>query len=826
MRADLNSSRHAQSFHGDGQQPNVMDCQGLTSVHAAQRLLQDGPNALDPTSKVSGLSILLEQFKSPVLWVLLGAGLLSFALGEVADVLTITAIVAVNTLVGFFQEFRAHRAIASLHLLSAPRANVIRDSEMIMISAREVVVGDVLVIEAGDVVAADASVFESHQLSVNESILTGESASVTKLASSKDGDERSASAMLFMGTHVVTGSGKARVYATGRQTELGKIAHLVATAQPGPTPLQTQLSKISVDLLRYGLLVAAIVTVLSWSHGRPWSELIMAAVSLVVAVIPEGLPALVTIALAIGVRRLTAAHVLVRKLVAVETLGSATVICTDKTGTLTSGVMKIREVWGADPALILRHAASVCDAQLTTNEKPSVGDPTELAILEAAAEYDIFRPEIEKAQPRLAVVPFDAKQRWMAILRRESGLFVKGAPEAIFPLCRTIPHQANDTLAQWAIRGLRVLAIAHGTGPAVADLDFIGLVGIADPPRTSVAKAILQAKRAGIRTIMITGDHPTTALAIAREIGLIDGQESGQGSVFARTSPSDKLAIVQQLKAKGEIVAMTGDGVNDAPALREAHIGIAMGMAGTEVTREAADIVLTDDDFATIVAAVAQGRTIFANIRNSLIYLLAGNAAELGLMFAAAACGLPLPFLPLQLLWINLVTDGLPALALAMGAEDAEDMQKPPRPTNQPMLGRWEWRVIALTGCLEATIVFASFWIVWQNSGLVLARTFAFSTLVFGETLRSLALRAHRSTPKRSGRSGNSRLFGIVACSIAAQFLVHYLPFARDFLSLAILSPAQWLVAFGLGIIPAVAMELARSASNHSIAQRPASVQS
>ena len=469
-----------------------------------------------------------------------------------------------------------------------------------------------------------------------------------------------------MGTSIATGTGLAEVFATGMQTELGKIAHLLATTEETVTPLQQRLARVSQALLYICGGIVALVALAGWLRGWPVMQVFMAAVSLAVAAVPEGLPAVVTIALAVGVQRMAARHVLIRRLPAVETLGCATVICTDKTGTLTTGVMRVRELHGADEATLIFAAAACVDAELGHDGKPGVGDPTEVAILIAADERGTHRAEIERTNARVTVVPFDSVSKRMSIERADGQVYIKGAVESVLPLCVSGVDDASAVNAQMAGRGLRILAVAVAPAGAEPRATLLGLIGFADPPRPEAIAAVAAARAAGITTVMITGDHPVTARAIAKELGVLSDAESTDDRVHARATPEDKINIVRSWKERGAVVAMTGDGVNDAPALREAHIGIAMGPTGTEVTREASDMVLADDNFASIVAAIREGRGIFDNIRKTLVYLLSGNMAELTVMLVAALGGLPLPLLPLHLLWINVVTDGLLALALVV----------------------------------------------------------------------------------------------------------------------------------------------------------------
>ncbi|HET7687869.1 MAG TPA: cation-translocating P-type ATPase [Candidatus Macondimonas sp.] len=785
---------------------------GLSQAEANQRLEAVGPNQIAHEQPPSAWRLLAGQFNSPVIWLLLGACIVSGALGEWVDALAIGAIVVINGLIGFFLEYRAENALLALRAMTAPHARVRRDGHIQEIPAAAVVPGDLLLLEAGDIVAADARLIEAHALTVNEAALTGESLPVEKstqpvAADAPLAERRNA---VFTGTAVANGSALAEVFATGMAMELGKIAHLLTTAQEQATPLQKRLAQVSRTLLSLCLAIVALVALLGWWRGQPLFEVFMAAVSLAVAAVPEGLPAIVTIALALGVQRMAGRHVLVRRLPAIETLGCATVICTDKTGTLTTGVMTVRELWGPDHQQLLEAAAANCDAELATAGQGGMGDPTEIAILAAAAQHGIHRAMIEQARPRIVVNPFDAERKRMSIRRADGVLYVKGAFDSLLPLCRTVPdgiHEAHEDMAR---RGLRVLAVAIGAGPEEKDLTLLGLIGIADPPRTEAIAAVAAAQRAGIRTVMITGDHAVTARAIARELGIVRASEDAETYVHARATPEDKLKIVRGWKAKGAIVAMTGDGVNDAPALREAHIGIAMGRGGTEVTREAADMVLTDDNFASIVAAVEEGRGIYDNIRKALVYLLAGNAGELLVMFVAALVGLPLPLLPLHLLWINLVTDGLPALALVTDPVDRDAMQRPPRPPDQSMLGRSQWVSIAATGLLLTTVTLGVFIWALQMRDLVEARNLAFATLVFGELFRAFAARSPTRLFFEVGVFTNLRLLGVVSLSMLLQIGIHHVPVTQDIFQIGALSLADCGLTLLLGLLPVTVLELAK----------------
>ena len=785
---------------------------GLTSAEAQRRLAEFGPNEIRREQKTSALTLLARQFASPVIWLLLAASVLSAALGERLDALAISAIVIINAAIGFLQEHRAQRAVMALRSMTAPRARVMREGHSVMIPANGIVLGDLLVLEAGDVAAADARLHTAHALTTNEAPLTGESAPVEKTTAPTRPDTPLAERhdFVFMGTSVATGRGLAEVVATGMQTELGRIAHLLSTAEESVTPLQRRLARVSQTLLYICGGIVAVVALAGLLRGWPLMQVFMAGVSLAVAAVPEGLPAVVTIALAVGVQRMAARHVLIRRLPAVETLGCATVICTDKTGTLTTGVMQVRELWGRDHAHLLFAAAACSDAEVRGDEQPGVGDPTELAILMAAAERGIHRDEIERTNARVAEVPFDSVLKRMSIERADGRVYIKGAVESVLPLCVGGVSDAADANTQMAERGLRVLAIAVAPANAERAATLIGLIGISDPPRTEAIEAVAAARAAGITTVMITGDHLLTARAIARELGIVSGRDVEEAVVHARATPEDKIRIVREWKARGAVVAMTGDGVNDAPALREAHIGIAMGRTGTEVTREASDMVLADDNFASIVAAIREGRGIFDNIRKTLVYLLSGNTAELTVMLVAALGGLPLPLLPLHLLWINVVTDGLPALALVVDPAEDDVLQRPPRHPDEPMLGRTEWRFIITTGLLQAAATLGVF--VWALNARDLseARNLAFSVLVFGELFRAFAARSTTRVFWEVGAFTNLRLLGVVLFSVLIQLGIHHVPAAQALFEIGPLSTADCVLTLLVASGPVTVIEVGK----------------
>ncbi len=783
---------------------------GLSQATAAERLATDGPNALTQKPGTPWWRLFAGQFTSPLVWLLVAAAGVSGALGQGIEAIAIGTIIALNAVVGFVQEFRAQSSVLALRALTAPRARVERDGVHALVPATEVVVGDLLVLEAGDVVAADAQVVEANRLATVEAALTGESAPSEK--STVDAGPEAPLAEqanhLFMGTPVATGTGRAIVTATGARTELGKIASLLDSASEVKTPLQVQLSRVSRVLMVACLAVVALVALLGVVRGVPALEVWVSAVSLAVAVVPEGLPAIVTVALAIGVRRMAARHVLVRRLSAVETLGSATVIVTDKTGTLTTGQMRLREVWG-DEAKVLACAVANVEAALDETGTWGVGDPTELALLVAAKAKGLpVGPDA--SNPRVHVNPFDAERKRMSVLHADGVLSVKGAPASVLPLCIAGTEGALEATAALARKGLRVLAVARGAGPTESGLTLLGLVGIADPPRPEATAAVATARRAGIRTIMATGDSKDTAEAIAREMGVLQPGDEAAAFVHARVTPEAKLLLVRQLVERGEVVAMVGDGTNDAPALKEAHIGIAMGITGSEVTREAADLLLANDDFASIVAAVKEGRGIFDNVQKTLSYLLTGNVGELLTLFVAAAVGWPLPLLPLQLLWVNLVTDGLPALALVMDPADAEVLERPPRDPARPMLGRREWFSIAGLGTLVSAVTLGAFSFARGTDTLEHARTVAFSTLVYCQVFNAFGARSFTRTFLEVGSFTNLRLVGVVVVTALLQVGLLAWPVTQRLFGLG---PFAWSVvglSVAAGLVPLAVVEVGK----------------
>jgi Ca2+-transporting ATPase len=866
---------------------------GLTQAEAAARLQRHGPNELRKPQPIKPLAILLAQFRSVVVLVLIGAAVVSLGLGETVDGSAILAIVLLNALFGFYQEFRAEKAAAALAQLVAPRARVLRGGRSEIVPAAGIVPGDVLLLESGDLVAADARLIEAHQLHANEAPLTGESQPVSKragiVAAATPLADRSN--MVFQGTSVVAGTARAAVVATGMETEVGHIAGLLESAGSSETPLQRRLDLVGRKLLWISSGIVLVIFGLGLLRSIPPFELFLGAVSLAVAAIPEGLPAVVTVALALGMQRMARRNVLIRHLPAVETLGCAQVICTDKTGTLTVGEMTARKI--ATPSAVygvtgegysttgdlhsghavvpdgdrqldeLLLAAVECnDAELAVRDgrETIVGDPTEGALLVAAAKHGLRRDALNSRIARIGAIAFDSERKRMTVLCRQGAAvtaYVKGAPEVIFDRCTHIltaqgvePMTDSDRArmtqasAMMTNDALRVLAFAERTfgevvpdqsSPAMAaevetGLTFLGLVGLQDPPRSGVREAVAKCRRAGIRVAMITGDHPNTARAIARELGMLDKDDqvlSGAElaalgerdlvervpriAVYARVTAADKLRIIRAWKSRGAVVAMTGDGVNDAPALKEASIGIAMGIAGTEVTKQSADIIIADDNFASIVAAVEEGRGIYDNIAKTLGYLLAGNAAELAVMLIAALVGWPLPLLPIHLLWINLVTDGLPALALATDPVDANVLSRPPRSRQARLMDRAFLKRVAITGALTAGVTLFAFAFEYYTSGdLKDARDAAFSVLVFAELLRSFGARSNTEPIWRAGLFSNMRLFAVVLASFLLQLTIHHVPALQELFSVDPIGWGQCLGWIALGAIPLLGIEIGK----------------
>jgi len=876
---------------------------GLSAQGAAQRLAADGTNEIKEGKRISPVQIFLGQFKSILIWILIAAGIISGMLGEVVDAIAILAIVVLNAVIGFYQEFNAEKSIAALKKMTAPQAKVRRDGQVASIPASGIVVGDILTLEAGDLVAADARLMEAASLKCIESALTGESESVTKESILLEagevalGDRKN---MIFMGTSIASGTGQAVVVATAMNTELGHIAGLMEEAGAEPeTPLQQKLDSFGHILVWMTLGIVVLLFVLGLLRGTDPMELFMTSVSLAVAAVPEGLPAVVTVALALGVLRMSRRRALVRKLPAVETLGSTSVICTDKTGTLTVGEMTARKLYvsgqsyevtgegyGPDgevrldgkkaeaPHLAALHEFATvilaCNNAHLIQEDGAwkvVGDPTEGALLVAGIKAGGDRDGIEKELPKHHEIPFDSDRKLSTVIRKLSDgklrAYINGAPDVLLDRCTNLYTSEgirplagedrqnilaqNTTMAQQA---LRVLGSAYrdleNASPAELtsdtvekDLVFMGLSGMYDPPRQQAKDAIEKCRAAGIQVVMITGDHPDTATAIAHEIGIASAEDKSITgieldklsdddlrkrvptiTVYARVTAEHKLRIIRAWKSNDAVVAMTGDGVNDAPAIKGADIGIVMGKSGTEVTKQAADMIITDDNFATIVAAVEEGRGIYDNIRKTLQYLLAGNTGELLLMTACVIIGLPTPLLPIHLLWINLVTDGLPALCLATDPIDADVMKRHPRRQSERITSRGFLRTMAFTGFLTAGVAFGVYYYMLQAGSTETARSYAFAVLVFAELLRSFGARSETKPVWRISLFTNINLVIVVAISFGLQVWSQHNATLGRFLKTSTISFTDGLLLLALGAIPLLVLEIVKVIRNGWMAKQ------
>ncbi|MFD1470731.1 cation-translocating P-type ATPase [Hymenobacter caeli] len=810
---------------------------GLSAAVARQRLAAHGPNVLVATGQKSGWRLLLHQLTDVMVLVLLGAAGVSVLVGEVNSAYVILAIVGLNAAVGFGQEYRADKALAALQKMAAQQAQVRRGGPPQTIAAADLVPGDVLLLEAGNVIPADVRFLETHALKVDESSLTGESANVEKNAAPLPpgnyplGDRRN---LGYRGTFVTNGRATAYVVATGMGTELGKIAALVQTAAV-TTPLQKRLATLGTRLSAAALAAGALYFLLGWGRGEPLRGLLLVAVSLAIAALPEALPALVTVALALGATRLVRHHALVRKLPAVETLGSVTYICTDKTGTLTLNRMTVQDVYEAPGAALpafgesnaLLAAMALNNDAARGDDGQWVGDSTEVALARYAADHAYARPALEARLPRVAELPFDAERKCMSTLHQTAaGVLVvtKGAAGVLFEKLAADQQGAVPDLARrvdaLAGRGYRVLAYAARLLPALpADptpaavetgLAFLGFAGMLDPPRAAARQAVAACRAAGIKCVMITGDHKLTGQAIAAQLGILaaPGEQVLTGPelarlddaafaavvesvrVYARVDPAQKLRIIKALQDKHQFVAMTGDGVNDAPALKNADIGVAMGITGTEVAKEAASLILLDDNFATIVQAVREGRRVFDNIRKFIRYLLAGSVGEIVAISVAPVLGLPVPLLAIHILWVNLITDGLPGLALAYEPAEADAMQRPPIDPRQTIFADGlGWFVLAVGALLGALTIGTQAWA--RRDGDAHWQTVTFSVLCFSELGLALAVRSGRASIFRLGLRSNKPLLAAVGITVGLQLLAIYLPFLNRLLSTQPLSGGE-----------------------------------
>ena len=856
---------------------------GLTGAEAARRLAEYGPNEIGVAEGTSPWTLLLEQFKNVLIVILLVATALSAFLGHGLEAIAIAVIVIFAVLLGFIQEYRAERAIEALRQMAAPTATVLREGQENEVPARELVPGDVILLAAGDKVPGDLRLLEAINLKIEEAALTGESVAVEKhIESLADldlpvGDRKN---MAYAGTAATYGRGRGVVVATGRGTEFGKIAQMIETIETGKTPLQENLDRVGHSLARATFVVVAIIVGLGLLRGQPFIEMLVFGIALAVAVVPEALPAVVTISLAIGVRRMVKRHALMRRLPAVETLGSTSVICSDKTGTLTKDEMTARRILCAgqlfsisgagyephgefslngsvvhpsEPAKrLLRAAVLAADAHIVYNESELrwhvKGDPTEGALVVAAAKAGLTKADLDAHYPRGHEIPFTSETKRMTTLHEGPAgpvAYSKGAPEILLETCnRHVTAEGEkplDEASREAIRqaaqqmasdALRVLGIAEKAGAqpsdAERDMVFLGLVGMIDPPRPEAKPAIETCKLAGIRTVMITGDHPLTARAVAKELGMLQGGKVVTGpelssmadeefereveniEVYARVSPAHKLMVVTALQKLGHVVAMTGDGVNDAPALKKADIGIAMGITGTDVTKEAAAMTLTDDNFASIVAAVEEGRAIFGNIKKYLMYLLSSNIGEICVMAGATVLGLPLPLSAVQILYVNLATDGLPALALAVDPPEPDLMQRPPRNRKKGIFTRPVVTLMVVGGLWSALVNLGIFtWALRSDRSLEEAMTITFVSLVMIQFFKAYNFRSDRHSVLRKPFA-NKWLNAAILWELALLGLILYVPFLKKPFGNFSLSAVDWVAILGVALTISPVLEIAK----------------
>jgi len=871
---------------------------GLTTAEAEARLLVYGINELVERGGRTPFQIFLSQLTETMVLILIAAAVAAAALGDIKDAAAIIAIVLLYAVLGFVQEHRAEQAIAALKKMAVPTVKAVRDGILKEISARELVPGDIVQLESGNLIPADLRLLETINLQIQEAALTGESEPVSKGAYAIDevdpplGDRRN---MAYLGTIVTGGRGRGLVVATGMDTELGHIADMLQDVGKEQTPLQRRLDRLGKVLAIVGVGIAALIFLIGILRGDDLRHMMLTAVSVAVAIVPEGLPAVVTITLALGSQRMLKRQALIRKLPAVETLGSVTVICSDKTGTLTENRMTVMILDVAEQRIdlseevrkdgVLRMTKSIpqetvssialsaiggalCnDASIlpfSEDEFRTLGDPTEGALLIAAARLDYWKDSLDKSFPRIAEVPFDSERKRMSTLHSLSnhdpellvGLalngskyiaFTKGSVDGLVEISsrvwvsgkyqdiddswRARIQKSNDEMAA---RGMRVLGVAVrllDDEPAIFDatlessLTFIGLFGMIDPPRPEVRDAVASCGTAGIRPVMITGDHPLTALEIAHQLGITSNGYTLTGaelerlsidelkehveniSVFARVSPEHKLKIVQALQERGHIVSMTGDGINDAPALRRADIGVAMGITGTDVAKEASDLVLLDDNFATIVAAVGEGRNIYDNIRKFVRFSVAGNIGKVLVMLLAPFLGKPIPLLPLQLLWLNLLTDGLLGLGMGVEGPERETMKRAPYSPQEGVFSRGGWWQVSWVGSLIGLLALGLGALYFFN-GRPEWQTMLFTFLAFAQVFQALAARSSRDSLFRLGLFSNPLLAALALIVMGLQLAVLYIPFVSDFFGVLPLSVQDLSVAIGTGGIIFIAMEL------------------
>ncbi len=834
------------------------DRNGLSADESRKRLSQYGHNRLEEKPGKSPLLIFFEQFTNILILILIVAAVISAFIGDLTDTIVILAIVLLNAVIGFFQEYRAERALAALKKLEIPAATIIRDGKHQQIPATEIMPGDIVVLTAGEIVPADIRLIESPNLMIDESSLTGESTPVEKSTNiiSEETSLADRRNMTFKGTVITYGRGVGVVVTTGMSTELGRIAYLLQETEKIKTPLQIKLDVMGKRLAVAALLLCLIIFIAGIWRGESLQLMSLTAISLAVAAIPESLPAVITIVLALGAYRMSKVNALIRKLPAVETLGCVTAICSDKTGTLTQNKMKVefiydgkelKKKWSLDTSdmnLIFK-AMTLCNDASIDNDK-GIGDPTEIALLKAASEIGIHKNELEKSYPRINEIPFDSFKKRMTTINSSPDnqeiylAFMKGSVDSVLDISSIDSNMKEQILIEnekMAADGIRVLALAYREiekGMPLSEVEkgltFLGLVGMIDPPREEAYEAVKICMKAGIVPIMITGDHPSTAKSIAKRLGITN--ENGQiitgrdmellepahlnnllasVRVFARVSPEDKIRIVTSLKDKGHIVAMTGDGVNDAPALKKADIGIAMGITGTDVSKEASDIILRDDNFATIVKAVYEGRVIYDNIRKFIRYMLSTNSGEILTMFFALMIGMPLPILPIQILWINLVTDSFPALALGVEPAEKNVMNRPPRDPKESIFARGLWQHIIWVGLLMSfgTLGVMAWGLKYDD--LDHARSMVFFTLAGFQMFHVMAIRSERESIFTLGLLSNKALLGAVVLTFILQLMITYTPILQRIFKTAPLSTIELFICVTISFSVFIAVEVEKA---------------
>lgn len=822
---------------------------GLDDATAKQRLSKYGKNELKGKKKISPLFIFFRQFLDVMILVLALAAAISFFIGELADTVVILVILVLNAVIGFIQEYRAEKAIDALQKTAAPSSHVMRNDKVSEITAADIVPGDIILLEAGDIVPADIRLLEVDALKINEASLTGESNPIDKITDTlkekelQPGDRIN---MAFRGTQITSGRGKGLIVATGMNTELGNIAGMLDKAE-SITPLQKRLSQFSRKLTVIIICLCVALFFIGYLRGEDINRMLLTSISLAVAAIPEALPAVVTISLALGAKRLLRQKALIRKLYAVETLGSVTYICTDKTGTLTKNEMMVQEVWVNDDgkkeellqAMSLNHSVKEKDGKLT-------GDPTETAMVEYAKQ--------QKEYKRVKEIPFDAERKAMTTIHEKNGklwVITKGAAETIGKINKDdgVIKEIKAQEERMAKEGMRVIGFSGKEIDQLPEevkpdsiekeMQFIGLVGLMDPPRKEAKASIDDCKQAGIVPVMITGDHPLTASSIAWQIGIIDKndqqivtgkelQEKGEEKlkeevkqirVYARVSPEQKLKIIEALQEQQQFVAMTGDGVNDAPSLKKANIGVAMGITGTDVAREASHMVLLDDNFATIVKAVKTGRRIYDNIRKFIKYILTGNAAEIWIIFLAPLLGMPIPLLPVHILWINLVTDGLPALALATEEAEKDIMKRAPRRSGESIFAGGLGVHIIWVSIFIGGLNLAMQWFAMQKSDTHW-QTLVFTTLCFSQLWHVMAIRSERRSLFRIGILSNKPLFLAIVITILLQLAVVYTPVLNTFFHTQPLTITEILAAAGISSIVFIVVEIEKTVKRHYFSRK------